>query len=101
MTTLDLPPEQLTLVRGILAQFVPNATVMAFGSRTQGRAKPHSDLDLAIISPEPIDWRTLARLKEAFEESELPICVDLVDWLNSSPDFQQLAQDRGWVHVFG
>ena len=28
----------------------------------------------------PLDWRTLGRLKEAFEESDLPMRVDVLDW---------------------
>lgn len=101
MAKLDLPAEHLELLRRILTQHVPDAKVMAFGSRVQGRAKPHSDIDLAIIRQQPIDWRTLARLKEAFEESDLPICVDLVDWQNSTAAFKQAVEARGWVVVAG
>ena len=40
----------------------------------------YSDLDLAIIGAEVLPRGTVARLKEAFEESRLPMRVDVVDW---------------------
>ena len=33
-----------------------------------------------------VPWRTLAKLRESFESSNLPITVDVVDW-NSCSDF--------------
>ena len=45
---LDLPENQLQLVRGILQEIAPDREVWAFGSRVKGTAKPYSDLDLVI-----------------------------------------------------
>ncbi|MBS1945702.1 MAG: nucleotidyltransferase domain-containing protein, partial [Bacteroidetes bacterium] len=45
---LDLPADQLAIVRAILAEHVPHAKVWAFASRVRGTAKPFSDLDLAV-----------------------------------------------------
>lgn len=54
------------------------ATVWCFGSRARGNHKPFSDLDL-MIECEVDVTRELAELKEVFEESRLPIKVDLVE----------------------
>ena len=92
---LDLPYAWRQQVMAILHQHLPDARVSVFGSRILGRAKPYSDLDLAIeVEPAP-DWRTWARLKEAFEASDLPICVDLVDWHRASAEFKRLVDQQG------
>ena len=86
---IDLAPEHLKTVQRILAEIVPDCEVRAFGSRATWTATEHSDLDLAIISPEPLAWVRRSRLSEAFEESDLPIRVDVVDWESLSDGFRQ------------
>jgi predicted nucleotidyltransferase len=49
-TRLDMRPEHWQIVQDILRQHAPRYEVWAFGSRVKGKAKQHSDLDLAIIS---------------------------------------------------
>ena len=77
---IDLSSNHLKTVRQILAEHVPACEVRAFGSRVTSSAKNYSDLDLAIVGVTALDRNTLARLKEAFEESDLPIRVDVLDW---------------------
>lgn len=89
---LDIKSEELAIVKTILQQLVPDYTVWAFGSRVKGKAKKYSDLDLAIISEEPLDFLARDRLKEAFSESDLPWRVDLVDWATTSEDFREIIQ---------
>ena len=88
---IDLDAGHLATVRGILQSAAPGLQAFAFGSRARGHAKRFSDLDLALSSTQPIEWRTLARLREAFEESDLPITVDLVDWNQTTPAFRDHA----------
>ncbi len=90
-----LAPEHVQLVQTILAQQVPQAKVLAFGSRVSGNPRKYSDLDLAIFLPEAIGLRKLRELKEAFEDSALPICVDIVDWARAEPAFKAAVSARG------
>ena len=39
-----------------------------------------------------MDWRTLDRLKEAFEESDLPMRVDVLDWHAISDSFRKVVE---------
>lgn len=59
-------------VRRILYQHVPQHAVWAFGSRARWSAKPYSDLDLAVITQQPLPLAVSAALAEAFSESNLP-----------------------------
>ena len=91
---IDLSPNHLTTVRQILAEHVPACEVRAFGSRVTCSAKDYSDLDLAVVGVTALDRSTLARLKEAFEESDLPIRVDVLDWRGISESFKEvIAKD--------
>ena len=91
---LDLEEDQRVLVRSILAQHLPHAQVWAFGSRVQGRAWKFSDLDLAIDAGHVLDFRTMAMLKDAFQESRLPIKVDVLDLRTVSPEFRKLIDEQ-------
>ena len=85
---IDLPPEHMAIVKSVLNAIVPGIPVYAFGSRVNGHAKRHSDLDLALRSEDPLHWLQLAWLREAFENSDLPIRVDVVDWAACSAQFK-------------
>ena len=89
---INLPPHHLEKVRTILAQHVPQCEVRAFGSRVGRAAKNYSDLDLAVVASGKLDDDTLRHLKEAFEESDLPFRVDVLDWHDISPEFQQVIE---------
>lgn len=79
---LDLRPEDLRLLQGLLARHVPQAEAWAYGSRVVGGAQPCSDLDLVLRQPGRLDEATegFDDLKEALSASLIPITVDLHDW---------------------
>ena len=91
---IDLPPDHLETVTQILAQHIPQCDVWLFGSRATGQAKPHSDLDLAIITHQPLTASRMAALRLAFEDSHLPIKVDLVDWTLISDEFREVIKNQ-------
>lgn len=86
-TTPDVAPAHLALLRSILARHVPDRTVVAFGSRASGTAKPWSDLDLAILGDGRLPLVVIARLASDLEESMLPFRVDVVERATLSPEF--------------
>ena len=92
---IQLPKPHIQIIQCILRQQVPQARVFAFGSRVSGKPRKYSDLDLAISLPEPIGLRKLRELKDAFEDSALPICVDIVDWTCADAAFQAEILSRG------
>jgi len=97
---IDLAPGYLDKIRSILRQHVPQCEVRAFGSRVSCTAKPYSDLDLAVVCSSKLSDETFSRLKEAFEESDLPFRVDVLDWHATSPEFQKVIEKHYEV-VFG
>jgi type I restriction enzyme S subunit len=91
---LDIAPAHWAIVADILRRLAPDYEVWAFGSRATGRAKPYSDLDLAIVSDRPLPLDLTARLAEAFSESDLPWKVDLVDWATTDDAFRGIIMSQ-------
>lgn len=91
---IDLAAPHLEIVKQILTHHVPQYTVWVFGSRAGGPVKPHSDLDLAVLTDHSLDLHSLGNLREAFENSDLPIRVDIVDWSTITDEFRDVIQQR-------
>ena len=89
---IDLNPSYLKTVKGILAEHVSECEVRAFGSRATWTAKDYSDLDLAIVGVSALDCGTLGQLKEAFEQSDLPMRVDVLDWHTITDSFRKVIE---------
>lgn len=51
-------------------------------------ARRYSDLDLAIDAGRPLTLDEIARLTEAFRDSDLPYRVDVVDWQGIGDHFR-------------
>jgi type I restriction enzyme S subunit len=82
----------LQIVRCILQKHVPQYEVWAFGSRVKGVVKPHSDLDLCIVSQQPLSYAILGALADDFSDSDLPWKVDIVDWASTSASFRKIIE---------
>ena len=89
---VDIRPDHLRLVRDILRQHVPLAEVWAFGSRAKWLARDTSDLDLCIRDAASLSFEQMGLLREAFEESNLPYKVDVVDWATISASFRKVVE---------
>jgi predicted nucleotidyltransferase len=89
---IEVTTEQLKIVIDILSRYVPKAEVRAFGSRYKGNAKKHSDLDLVLVGKNKIEFATLGKIKEAFEECTLPFRVDILDWHGISSEFKKIIE---------
>ena len=89
---IDINSKYLQVVKKILWQYVPECEVWAFGSRCKGNAKPYSDLDLAVINTKKLDIKIMYKLRDAFEESNLPIRVDVLDWHAISNEFKDIIK---------
>ena len=91
---IELSVAHRGIVLGILAAHVPDLEVRAFGSRITGNAKPYSDLDLAVVGARALDTDVFRRLREDFEESNLPFRVDVLDWHGISEEFRRIVDQR-------
>jgi uncharacterized protein len=77
-----------------MSRYLPEYDVWAFGSRVTGTAKPFFDLDLLIRTEQPLTFEKMATLRDAFDESDLTILVDLVDWAATSTAFRDIIMQN-------
>jgi predicted nucleotidyltransferase len=55
-------------------------------------AKPHSDIDLVIMGDKLLPVTTMRILHDAFDDSDLPFQVDLVEWAGTSEGFRKVIE---------
>lgn len=76
MAEHGLTQAHLAIVRNILVEAgVSLDGVAVFGSRATGRARPNSDIDLVLHGP--VAETTVELLRRRFDDSLLPVTVDL------------------------
>jgi uncharacterized protein len=82
MPTLDLPERHRHTLLALLKTYTPKAQVWAYGSRVNGQSHEGSDLDLVLRNPADLsqDVPGWEALKEALQESGLPMLVDVHQW---------------------
>ncbi len=90
---IDIRPEHLEIVKSILrAVLPPGAIAYVFGFRATFATKPSSDLDLAIDAARPLTPTEHAALTNAFEDSDLPYKVDVVDCAATSKELRKVIE---------
>lgn len=89
---IEISPRDWADVLRILREQVPALEVWAFGSRARRTAKPYSDLDLALVTRQPLTLEQMAAITDAFATSDLPIRVDVVDWASTSETFRKIIE---------
>ena len=90
----DIARKHLETIKRILAEYVGDCEVRAFGSRVIGAAQEYSDLDLAVVGGSKMKRRTKMLLREAFEESDLPFRVDVIDYHAVSDAFRAIIDAK-------
>ena len=100
LSRLEMPAHHLQTLTNLLAQHVPNADVWAYGSRVTGGAHEGSDLDLVLRNPTDLtqDVEGWYELKEALQESTLPILVEVHLWSRLPQAFHRNIE-AGYVVV--
>ena len=76
-----------------------DAKVYLFGSHATGKAKPHSDIDVAVLPLRPIDPMILTQIKDELEESDIVRNVDIVDLSKTDRKFRQRVEREGVVWI--
>ncbi len=91
---IHLSPHYQKILRGI---FVGDYEVILFGSRAKGTNRKFSDIDLCLKSEQKIQTSDIEDLKERCSKSELPYLVDILDYHDISPFFQETIDKTGIV----
>ncbi|MHB9291212.1 putative type I restriction enzyme, S subunit [Hollandina sp. SP2] len=90
---------ELAAILGILKKHAPDCEARAFGSRYKWTSNEYSDLDLALAGKAKLGLSRLGSIRDAFEESDLPFRVDVLDWHCLSKEFQAII-NNGYEVIF-
>ena len=63
-----------------------------FGSWAIGDNRKFSDIDIGIESDRKLSLQLISQLQEAFEESNLPYAVEVVDFSGTTEQFKEVAK---------
>jgi predicted nucleotidyltransferase len=87
----------LNQVRGIVLGALSGhrARVWLFGSHARGEAVRGSDIDVAILALEPLPEGLLEETRQALENSEVLLPVDLVDLSSAEPGLREHVEREG------
>ncbi len=92
---IDIRADHLRIVRDVLRRHLPDGvSVWVFGSRATWMTKDSSDLDLALEGDTEIPPRSLSMLEAAFEDSDLPFAVDVVDVKRIGERFRRIVAEQ-------
>jgi uncharacterized protein len=72
-----------------------NVHVRLFGSRARGNARTWSDIDVAIRAEPALRSGVLPALREALEESNCLLKVDVVDWNDADDALRESITREG------
>ena len=92
MKEVSLSAKDIDLIRQILLG--PYQPIL-FGSRVDRTNGKFSDVDICLKSDAKIEGYQLGEIKEAFDESDLPYVVDVVDYFDLPPSFQKTVDKKG------
>ena len=87
---VSVTEREMEIIVNIVKSHVNESNIMVFGSRYYGTNRKFSDLDIAIRAICKIPLAKLGKIRDAFEESELPYQVDVLDYNSISPEFRKI-----------
>lgn len=98
---IDPQSTDLQTARGIVQRLLAGTGAKAtlFGSRARGDARQWSDIDLAIEFVNATPDGILSELREALEQSNILLNVDVVDLNDASSTIREAAKREGvpWI----
>lgn len=77
MNTID--PRYKQAIITIISRYLPTCTIYLYGSRARNTQQQGSDVDIALDNGSPIAWTIIAKIRADFEETTVPLTIDLVD----------------------
>lgn len=80
----------------IFKEITGDFEVWAYGSRVNGTAHEGSDLDLVIKrnDSQPVPYEVMDQLRENLTESNIPILVEIRDWVRIPESFRKNILDK-------
>ena len=95
---IKLSDKDLNITKQILYKHLidcKGCIVKVFGSRYKGTPKRFSDLDMVLFWSEKINPFLLQEIKQDFQDSDITIRVDLIDWNGIDSEMKSIITNQG------
>jgi predicted nucleotidyltransferase len=86
--------EQIADVMRRNAERLRGHRVFLFGSRAEGKARPHSDFDIGVLGDEPLPLNDFYAIEDQLDDLPTLYKIDWVDFNRASPRFRERAARR-------
>lgn len=96
---IDVKQKYWIKVISILKKHFNQEKVFIYGSRTQGKARAHSDLDIGVLGVEKISLNKLALADEDFAASDIPFRVEILDLQRCTASFRKKIEREGIAQI--
>lgn len=96
MEKLTIDPAVQTKLIAVLNALFPEAKMYLFGSFATNKARPYSDVDIALDAGQKIDLRRISEAKSMLRESSIPYTIDLVD-VHRLPEEMRSQISKEWI----
>ena len=83
----------------IVLKYLPNVSIILYGSRARGDNQEGSDIDIALNATMKIKEEIMIAIKNDLEDSKLPICFDIVDFHAISGRLRDEIEKHGIVWI--
>lgn len=93
---IGLNSSEKRIIQEIVQKYLANTEFKSFifGSRATGKGNEFSDVDIGVEGSEPLPVDIKFELEDAFEESDLPYVVEIVDFSKVSDQFKNIAKSK-------
>ena len=95
--SIPLDERDRSAIECMVARALPGGsiTLKLFGSRARADSRRASDIDLAVVTSQPVGSTEMAELREMLENSNIPFRVDLVDYASASAALRRMIDIEG------
>jgi predicted nucleotidyltransferase len=84
-------------ILALITALLPNVKVYLFGSYATGRARPGSDVDIALDAGCRLDTVLVGEVRDILEASNIPHRFDVSDFYRLPEDIQNAIRKEGLV----
>jgi predicted nucleotidyltransferase len=93
MTINGVSEEQSQIIKDILQPYSQEYVFFMYGSRINGNFLKNSDLDILIKGKTKASMDMIEKIREKFDESNLPFIVHLADFYSLGENFYKLIKN--------
>lgn len=91
---IDLEKRHIEKIIEVVNRIIPGFQVSVFGSRVKKGSWRYSDIDILVSGERALTSEERFMLRDEFDESDIPVIVDIIDRFEISDEFSNSIEDE-------